>query len=358
MRRAQLIGLAVVAAAAVAGAAYTVTERGVVEPTQSAGAPGALLPGLAARLNEVTTLRLATAEKSWTITRAEGGWSMPEHHDYPVDASKVKRLIVGLANMKTIEPKTRNPELYGRIGVRPVDNAESTSLLVELVAGDPDTPLARLLVGNVKSAATDRKEGEVYVRPPDQARAWLVRAQLDVKKEPLSWLDRDLPKIKPDDIVRIEIRHPGGEVIKISRAGEGARNFEIEDIPEGYKVRSAWRVGSIAGAFELIDFEDIDPIAERDFAEAVRSTFETAAGILIEAAMLEADQEWWLHATAMPSATAADPGAAETGAEAFNARFADWAYRVSSYRGENFNRRFKDLVEQIEKEEKPSDSES
>ncbi len=145
-------------------------------------------------------------------------------------------------------------------------------------------------------------------------------------------------------------------MINIRRAGEGTRKFEIEDMPEGYKVRSAWRIGSIAGAFELIDFEDIDPIAERDFAEAVRSTFETAAGILIEAAMLEVDEEWWLHATAKPSPTAPDPDAAKTGAETFNARFADWAYRLSSYRGENFNRRIKDLAEKIEKEEIPGDS--
>ena len=78
MRRGQLIGLAVVAAAMVAGAAYTVTDRGAVQPAQSAGA---LLPDLSARLNEVTTLRLATAEQSWTMTRNESGWSMPERHD-------------------------------------------------------------------------------------------------------------------------------------------------------------------------------------------------------------------------------------------------------------------------------------
>jgi hypothetical protein len=72
--------------------------------------------------------------------------------------------------------------------------------------------------------------------------------------------------------------------------------------------------------------------------------------------VFESDGEWWVHATARVGDGAADPDAAKTGVEAFNARFADWAYRVSSYRGENFNRRYTDLTEKIEKEEKSDDS--
>ena len=46
---------------------------------------------------------------------------MPNLANFPVTLDKIKRVIVGVAQLETIEPKTKNPDLHGELGLNDID---------------------------------------------------------------------------------------------------------------------------------------------------------------------------------------------------------------------------------------------
>ena len=51
----------------------------------------------------------------FTLQRVSGGWVSPDRADYPVKESDVRRLVVGLSDMRFVERKTANPERFKRL---------------------------------------------------------------------------------------------------------------------------------------------------------------------------------------------------------------------------------------------------
>ena len=52
---------------------------------------------------------------------------------FPVSVDKIKRVIVGLAQLETIEAKTKNPELHGELGLNSPSSKTSPSTSVSLI---------------------------------------------------------------------------------------------------------------------------------------------------------------------------------------------------------------------------------
>ncbi len=358
MRRNAWLGLGIVTVVAVAAAVYTASmrESGVVATGLSNASGEKLFDDLDKRVNDVHAIAFRTASASWRVTRHDdGSWTMPERADYPASADKAKKTIVAFADLAVVEPKTAKPELYERIGVRDVDDKDSKAVLVRLLDRD-DKPLAELLVGNTKVAESDSKPAQVYVRRPGEARTWLVRARLDIADQPKGWLDDKLPGVKREEVASVDIRHPDGEALHVSRNQDNDTTFDLADLPEGHRIKSNWDVASIAGALEHIDFEDVAPAPEKDFSKGIEARYRTDEGTLIRVrSVAEADgkDDWfWFSLDAAVADDAADKDKAAKRAEELNKRYAGWAYRVAEFKAKNFRRRMADLIEKTKDDKK------
>ena len=351
MQRNAVIALTVVAVAAVAGAAYTVRVRdaGVIEQRRAES----LFPGLMTRVNEVAALTFTTGEHAWSIARDEGGaWTVPEKDGYAASADKVKETVVALADATILEAKTAKPELYGKIGVDDVDKEGSEAVLVELMSGSGDR-LATLLVGKTKSYQGGSAAAEVYVRRPGEARAWLVRARLDIAQDPTDWLEFETLKVTKERVSRVVTKHPDGEVITLERLVGDTETpiFKLQDVPEGHKVKSNFKVNAIAGALESLRFDDVARAEHKDFDGAAVTTFETDDGLRVTVRLLAEGEERWLQVRAAFDealvAEDADAEGVEAEAEEIDARLGPWAYKVSGYKAEDFAHRMADLTEAV-----------
>ena len=64
------------------------------------------LPDLAARLGDLAWMRLAQGANKTDFTAIGGRWVLIEKGNYPANAGKVRRLLLGLADLTLVEPKT------------------------------------------------------------------------------------------------------------------------------------------------------------------------------------------------------------------------------------------------------------
>lgn len=347
MRAKPLLVLALVAAAAVAGAAYTVADRNQGVLQQASGE--SFFPGLLARINEVSAVVVRKAGQRWSLRRGEEGWTMPEKGGYAASADKVKAAVVALAELRILEAKTEKPERYAKIDVEDVGAEGSKAVLVELQDAGGQV-MAALLVGKTRRFASASKPAEVYVRRPGEARAWLVEGRLAIEGEPLKWLEKKALQIDKSRVSKVLVRHPDGEVVTLDRVGDEGDRFKLAAVPEGRKVASEYRLGAMAGVMQYFAFEDVARATDVALGEeATRTTFETRDGLRVGFRINAVGDRYWARIAAeSDEALAADDAeseAAQKEAKEINGRVAGWAYLLSESRAEDLMRRMKDLTE-------------
>src|SRR5262245_36827735 len=145
MRKGSFVTLLLVTAAVGVAAVFAMQRR---DADAIGPATGPLFPGLTDRVNDVASLKVATAQGQVTVRRDGETWHVDERDGYPARFETVKSVLLGVADLKTLEPKTTRPELYGKLGLaEPTDEGSDATQLTLLDGGG--NALASVLVGHM-----------------------------------------------------------------------------------------------------------------------------------------------------------------------------------------------------------------
>jgi hypothetical protein len=359
MRTRNWIALAAATALVVGATVLVVGQR----ERASVGRDGdqAAFPGLAARLNDIAAIEVAGAKGGFRVARAGEGWAVPEKDGYPANPDRVRKAALGLAEMRLVEPRTDNPDLYDRIGVGEPGKEGSEAVRLRLLDG-AGAELAALIVGKTKTSETTGRPAEIYVRKPAEKRSWLAAARLGASGDPLEWLQRDTLRVPRGRVAEVEIRHADGETVKISRDNPKTGDFALAAVPPGREVASQYDVNAIGGALDFLAFEDVRRAAALDFAGATTARFATFDGLAVTVETVLRGDQYWARFDAAFDAARARPAGEEGGellaseaagkqAAEFRQRLAGWAYRLGEGRGKDLSRRMADLVRAPEKKD-------
>ncbi len=91
-----------------------------------AGAGEPLFPALLDNINDITTVVGVGAGETFTLVREGDRWVVSEKQGFPADQDKARQLILGMARLARIEPKTSNPDLYEKIGLDDIHAEDGT----------------------------------------------------------------------------------------------------------------------------------------------------------------------------------------------------------------------------------------
>jgi len=268
MRRSSI--LAITAAVLLIAGIWVATHR---SSTQSDLGGGSLFADLAPALGEVSEIRLSKGDGSRTTLRKEAdGWIVVERQ-YPADASRVRELALGLANMKIIERKTSDPANYARLGVESPDSPTATGTLVEVVAGQKTWSL---IVGK---GAEGRS---IYVRRPDEAASALAQPSVSPDPDQKRWLDRRLTDIEGSDIHEIEVKPASGPGWRLVRATRDASDLELTPVPKGRKPMDGMTLGDQANVLSAFNVDEVRAAPSSPPAAVDKAVYRTFDGQVFE----------------------------------------------------------------------------
>ena len=190
-----------------------------------------LFPDLLAHINDVAKIEIVRKEGTAVLQKEGDRWGLVQKSNYPVDLEPVAKMLIAMAEMTTVEPKTSDPARYEQLGVQEVsaDKAEAADAHEDdapdaHAAADPSTAkvtlhdangtvLADLIVGKAHTGKGGGMgglgaAGQTYVRKPGEAQSWLVKGSLDVKAKPVDWLAKEILKVPRDRIRAMTVTHP------------------------------------------------------------------------------------------------------------------------------------------------------
>ena len=335
MQKRALISLAVATGVLVAIAIVVLTsgDRGVsrVAPGQPA------FPALAAKLGDVASVIVSRDGTTMTFIRDGDSWLVAEKGNYPANAAKISQIVRAMADLRLVEPKTQNPDLYPRLDVEDPEHGKSNLVAVKDKSGGD---LAQAIIGKRRYDRLGAGNDGVYLRRPGEVQTWLARGTLDPSGDAVSWLDRQIIDISEKKIAKVTLTQPDGSKLVISRSAAEAK-FAVEDAPADAKFKSETTTIGPATALETLDLDDVKPAAElpvpnKDVATASFTTFD---GLTVDLRMIERDKSNWIVISATGS------GSAEPEAKKIDERVSHWTYAIPAYKANLLKTKLADLVE-------------
>jgi len=353
---------------AVVFAAYY--SRHPAEPMASSG--DALFAGLMNRINEAVAVRITYQGQTVTLERSDGGWRVKEKAGYPAADEQVRELVLGLAQLRRLEPKTRQPDRYGELGLASADSKDAKATQVTVTDRDGQT-LAALFVGLRRPGKGEPRLSELFVRLPEDPQVWLVEGRLPSTTAVTDWLAREILQLDRQRIRTVTIAHEDGEVIRVERKDPAAMNYQLAGLPENAEAASVYAVNSIAAAFADLALDDVNSTADVTFTDkppwsAELTTFD---GLVVNMETAKADAKTYARFNARvdeslamkpeqqaEGETAPDAGnkpsatgsalkpleAVRSEATDLNARWQGWAYVLPDYRLSGLAKRKADLL--------------
>lgn len=331
--------LAVLALLAGIAVAAVVTTRAPEPPASLPEAGGRLLPGLAERVNDVTAVRVRRGGGALVarLERRDGAWVVANRHDYPADATALRATLIGLAEARRLEPRTRRPEAYARLGVHAIEKPGAAGIEVALEGIEP--PLA-VVIGKPSSGDV----GGTYARVAGERRAWLVSGELERRDEVREWLDARLVDLPAERVRRVRIEPATGRPVIVARGADG---FVIENLPAGRRPLSATVAASLARVVTGLELVDVRPAAAAPALPRVATArFETDAGLVVEIRAYAGAGEAAGRLVRLAATAAAGAGAGVAGqAAALDARFEGWAFEIPDYKFVNATQTLEGVLE-------------
>ena len=256
----QTLAILAASAAALAAIAYfTTTAAKRAQPRSTdASAPDAtqlegtlLFPAAQARAADVAKVVIRKGSQTLSFNRLEtpvaigpkqtASWGVSEKDNYPALDDKLRTLVRGVLNARTIESKTSNPEWYTKLGVEDptlTDPAPTGHLVTLLDASNQS--IASLILGKKQDAANwDPAKAVTYVRIEGEAQSHAIRDSFIIATEPIDWIPRQPVELAGDRFHTVRIERPASQPIDIERPLPMVENYVLKQLPPGRRVADA-----------------------------------------------------------------------------------------------------------------------
>ena len=338
----QTKGALALAAAAVVSVAIAVAA------SISSGGPAAdplagrtVLPNVAPHLGEIAKVVLKHGDHTITLVRRGELWTVAEKSDYPANAQKVREMLLALAQLTYVEPKTSRPELYSRLNLDDPSAPKSQSIEVDLYDSSGGA-LGTVITGRRRVDELGGGNDGVYVRIPGSAQSWLARGNLDLDSDIVQWLDRRVVDIDDKRVKQAVLIGADGATLTISR-DKPEDKFALKELPAGGKLKSDTALVEPATALQALDLTDVKSAKETKFPtdNVGKATYTTFDGLTVSVELAKIGDGDWMRL----SATSDGSDKAKAEADTLSKRWSAWIYGVAPYKAAAIRTKLADLLE-------------
>jgi hypothetical protein len=281
--------LAVLAVAAVGAAGYTLRTGAQGFASDRRGQP--VFPGLVQRANDVASLTVRDAERSYTIEKRADGF-YDKDSGYPAKADAFRDVVSGAALLSYEETKTADASRYADLGLAdPGAAPESVGRQVAMRDAKGDV-LASLMVGN-RDTTVGGAAGGSYIRLADQKQTWLVRGEVRVPVPQAAWFEINLVNIGRDALA--EMRLTGGGLDEIDAVSEKkGDDLKIANAPEGRETDGG-KTMRLSFMVDPISFQDVRKAKGEPAADARRLVVTSRNGYRVTYTSIGDVAEGWVR---------------------------------------------------------------
>jgi hypothetical protein len=344
--------LAIAAALSVLFAVVSFASNNQWSTGRASGAK--LFPTLVSDASQIATIEVRQGDDTVVLERAGGSWGLNNRGNYPADPSKVRTLLVGLAEADLVESKTRRLDRYAALELEDPADKGAKSRIVRLL-GAKGNVMGEVVIGKKRLDLLGTGKSGTYVRKPGDPQTWLANAELEAPTAVKDWLKTSVYTADAAKISRVTIEIPGEQPLRIERLVAPAKDDKEtrQSVPDpaaklqftgfppgGKKLKDAAAAESIARAVASIDMEDVRKLDAPPSAAGISTVrIEAADGPATTLRVRRDGDAHWL------SIAATGDGEAKTAADEINQRAQGWEFKIPASKADSILKKRADLLE-------------
>ncbi len=349
MTHRRLLALLVAAVVVLCGALYLGSRR---NGTERSTAGAVFIPGLSTELGTVSEidLRKGSPTPGVTLRRAGDQWTLAQRAGYPADASKVRKLLLSLADAKIVEEKTSDPANFSIIGVNDPSEPGAAGTDITVIAKDGKHGV---IVGKpIGEGNFARRGGENH--------SYTIEPGITADVEPRVWIDSRLLDVPTNSIQSIDEKLAGGpgaatpgaagsraagsssagQSYVLHRIKDGGEGFALEGAPPaGRKLLEPKALTPSPSTLSGLTADDVATASDIDFSKPSKAVFTLTDGNLITVTGVAVGDKRWIQVAASKDA-------------ALDAKAQNRAFEIANYRFDAIFRPLEQLL--VPKETKPA----
>lgn len=316
--------LAALAAVALAAAAIVSSRSGASATAMNEK----LFPGLADRAASAASIKIESPTVYVTLNKtAAGQWVVADRSDYPANPEGVRALVISLSGLDLIERRTADPARHAALDLTTGKAGDGHAVTITDANGNV---IAAMVAGKVQARASGTTPGTVFVRRAGEDQTYLARGGLAIPASIGATLDKTFIKLDQARIAKIVFTPRGLKAYSLSRATPEAKDFTLDDIPEGKIAADPSVLQTPASAIAGLAFDDVIKADAVKMEDATQILFTTFDGLSLKMTLLPGGSD---GVFAVMEASAAEDAAQAVKDEAagINARIGPWAYKIPAY---------------------------
>lgn len=309
----------------------------------------ALFPDLVNHINDVSRIVIKGYDKTVELKQNDKDWVITSSDNYPALFNKVRAVVINMADLKIVDKKTDNPELYSRLGVEGPDVKDTSSLLITLYDNENQIP-ASLIVGQPRQSSSSQPG--LYVRKPDEKTALLVEGTIDITADQKGWFQQSLFDIPKDRVKAVKILFADGSDYEIFKENPAQADFQIPGQKEDTSGKSATSIilNRLANGLQEMRADDVKAAENFSFPDdTITTTVTTFDGLVITARLASVNDMTFANFTfnTDPELASRNTGTDNTKtetpsqksnisevAQSMNDAMANWVYQIPDYKYE------------------------
>ena len=332
-----VIALLIVTAISIAGA---VASLNINHDSSTSVQGGAFFPELLETMDRVSKITVTDKDRATTVTRnPEGVWGVNASDGYPASVANVEKSILQVAQLLYLEKKTANEQRYERLHLQGLDKKDSQVRRIQFFDGQ-DKVLTDFFLGKKRFDLAGSTSAGAYIRKYDDPQTWLVGGEVDFKTELKSWLRNSILNIREEDLLKAEIRHPSGDIVKISKEDPKNQNFTLHDIPQGKKLKYDSDPNNIANVVENLEMIDARKAVNVDFIKnkILTATYTARNGLVADLVLLKLEEDDWLKVNLTTDPDLTEDDKVSQIVTKLTAKTRGWVFKIPGFKAERLRR--------------------
>lgn len=288
-----------------------------------------LLPQLLKNPEHIARVIIQDAQGTLTFEHKHNAWKILEKNNFPVLHDKVEELLFSLSDLRVVEPKTTNSQLYAGLGVNDIAPNNAESLMVT-VQDNQNHDRVKLIIGRREGLKIGEDYVEqIFVRSAGDSQTWLVQGTLPISSDFKDWVEQPLlGLIDSDQLKLVQITNLNGEKVLIQKTYPEQEDFVLANSKAG-ATRNVDLVNTVPFEVAELEFEDVVFAADQniDWSESVKAEIETFSGLKIALNMVRKDGV--VYSKVLAKALDDSNEDAKQIAAAYNDSKQQWYYKLS-----------------------------
>lgn len=284
-----------------------------------------LFPSLERQGDATGHIFIQKGEEKLTLKKSADGkvWSLVERDGYPVDANKVRKLVVSLGQAELIERKTNSEKLYGQLDLGDPAAKDADAKLVRLSDKDNKT-IAEVVIGKERRGAFGAGKAGTYLRVPGNPQTWLAQLELDASTGVDDWVKPVFFRVEEDKIKSLKVSQGDAVVYSLGLKDKKPGEFKLVDIPADKKPNEKLRIADLINGIRTLEMTDVRKAGDGDAKPDMTADIEMADGAKFRVGMKREKKKRWMTVAVLADGKDAEAGKLVKAGKGWAFEIADW----------------------------------